>query len=104
MTLWQLLPGGSPLDATSKVGAIVTEMRKRKGIKVEVPGYENVSCFFPLSEIPKLMLTCFISTMTSCKRLHRIIEWIHYVFGTRELGTIQKAGFSRRFVGQDVGW
>lgn len=38
---WQVLPGGSPLDSTSKVGQIVTEMRKRKGIKVEVPGVEN---------------------------------------------------------------
>ncbi|KAF5009017.1 hypothetical protein FDECE_4731, partial [Fusarium decemcellulare] len=38
---WQILPGGSPLDSTSKVGQIVTDMRKRKGIKVEVPGVEN---------------------------------------------------------------
>jgi len=38
---WQILPGGSPLDGTSKVGQVVQEMRKRKGIKVEVPGYEN---------------------------------------------------------------
>jgi elongation factor 2 len=40
---WQILPGGSPIDGTSKVGQVVQEMRKRKGIKVEVPGYENVS-------------------------------------------------------------
>ncbi|KAH8172899.1 elongation factor tu GTP binding domain-containing protein [Sarocladium implicatum] len=38
---WQVLPGGSPLDPTSKVGTIVTEMRKRKGIKENVPGVEN---------------------------------------------------------------
>jgi len=38
---WQILPGGSPLDATSKVGQIVQDMRKRKGVKVEVPGVEN---------------------------------------------------------------
>lgn len=38
---WQILTGGSPLDGTSKVGQIVQEMRKRKGIKVEVPGVEN---------------------------------------------------------------
>ncbi|CAN8103197.1 unnamed protein product [Discula destructiva] len=38
---WQLLPGGSPLDPTSKVGSMVQDMRKRKGIKVEVPGVEN---------------------------------------------------------------
>jgi len=33
---WAVLPGGSPLDATTKPGQIVQEMRKRKGIKVEV--------------------------------------------------------------------
>ncbi|KAJ5002939.1 fermentation associated protein, partial [Colletotrichum sp. SAR 10_99] len=38
---WQVLPGGSPLDATSKVGQVVQEMRKRKGLKTEVPGVEN---------------------------------------------------------------
>lgn len=38
---WQQLPGGSPLDPTSKVGQTVQDMRKRKGIKVEVPGVEN---------------------------------------------------------------
>jgi elongation factor 2 len=39
---WQILPGGSPLDPTSLVGKIVQDMRKRKGIKVEVPGVDNV--------------------------------------------------------------
>ncbi|RKF65957.1 Elongation factor 2 [Golovinomyces cichoracearum] len=38
---WQILPGGSPLDPASKVGGIVCEMRKRKGLKIEIPGYEN---------------------------------------------------------------
>ncbi|KAH0612844.1 uncharacterized protein H6S33_009224 [Morchella sextelata] len=38
---WTVLPGGSVLDGTSKPGQIVQEMRKRKGIKVEVPGVEN---------------------------------------------------------------
>ncbi|RYP54843.1 hypothetical protein DL768_000407 [Monosporascus sp. mg162] len=38
---WQILPGGSPLDGTSMVGKVVQTMRKRKGLKVEVPGYEN---------------------------------------------------------------
>ncbi|KIY00530.1 elongation factor 2, partial [Fonsecaea multimorphosa CBS 102226] len=38
---WQILPGGSPLDATTMVGKIVTEMRKRKGLKENVPGYDN---------------------------------------------------------------
>lgn len=42
---WQILPGGSPLDKTSKPGQVVEEMRKRKGIKPEVPGVENVSRF-----------------------------------------------------------
>jgi elongation factor 2 len=40
---WQVLPGGSPLDSTSQVGKIVQDMRKRKGLKVEVPGVDNVS-------------------------------------------------------------
>ncbi|KAI7696572.1 Elongation factor, partial [Hortaea werneckii] len=38
---WEVLPGGSPLDSTTMTGKIVTDMRKRKGIKPEVPGYEN---------------------------------------------------------------
>ncbi|KAF7170838.1 hypothetical protein CNMCM5623_003338 [Aspergillus felis] len=38
---WAILPGGSPLDPATKPGQIVTEMRKRKGIKEQVPGYEN---------------------------------------------------------------
>ncbi|KAJ9608292.1 translation elongation factor 2 [Cladophialophora chaetospira] len=38
---WQILPGGSPSDPTSFVGKIVTEMRKRKGLKENVPGYDN---------------------------------------------------------------
>ena len=39
---WQILPGGSPLDPTTKPGIIVQALRKRKGIKEVVPGYENV--------------------------------------------------------------
>ncbi|OCT53429.1 Elongation factor 2 [Cladophialophora carrionii] len=38
---WQILPGGSPLDPSTMVGKIVTEMRKRKGLKENVPGYDN---------------------------------------------------------------
>ncbi|KZN85377.1 Elongation factor [Penicillium chrysogenum] len=38
---WSILPGGSPLDPTTKPGQVVQEMRKRKGIKEVVPGYEN---------------------------------------------------------------
>jgi elongation factor 2 len=67
---WQILPGGSPLDPKSKVGAIVEEMRKRKGIKVEVPGVENVSLLFPKPyKQSDGILTCKSSTMTSSKRL-----------------------------------
>lgn len=40
---WQILPGGSPLDPSTKPGQIVQAMRKRKGIKEIVPGVENVS-------------------------------------------------------------
>ena len=40
---WQILPGGSPLDPSTKPGQIVQEMRKRKGIKEVVPGIDNVS-------------------------------------------------------------
>ncbi|KAA8644123.1 elongation factor 2 [Aspergillus tanneri] len=38
---WAILPGGSPLDPTTKPGQIILEMRKRKGLKEQVPGYEN---------------------------------------------------------------
>jgi elongation factor 2 len=40
---WQILPGGSPLDPSTKPGQVVQTMRKRKGIKEVVPGVENVS-------------------------------------------------------------
>ncbi|KAI9684394.1 MAG: Elongation factor 2 [Trizodia sp. TS-e1964] len=38
---WQFLTGGSVLDPTTMSGKVVTDMRKRKGIKVEVPDYTN---------------------------------------------------------------
>jgi len=38
---WAILPGGSPLDPSTKPGQIVTEMRKRKGLKDQVPGYDH---------------------------------------------------------------
>lgn len=38
---WQVLTGGSPIDASTKSGQIVQEMRKRKGIKAEVPDVNN---------------------------------------------------------------
>jgi len=37
---WQPMPG-DPLDETSKVGTIVTGIRTRKGIKVNVPALDN---------------------------------------------------------------
>ena len=33
---WEIIPG-NPLDATSKVGQIVRAVRKRKGLKDEIP-------------------------------------------------------------------
>lgn len=51
---WQILPGGSPSDPTSFVGKIVTEMRKRKGLKENVPGYDNYYGEFKL--LPTLTL------------------------------------------------
>ncbi|ORY62929.1 P-loop containing nucleoside triphosphate hydrolase protein [Pseudomassariella vexata] len=38
---WQHLPGGSAIDGTTKTGQIVQAMRKRKGLKVEVPDVSN---------------------------------------------------------------
>jgi hypothetical protein len=81
---WQILPGGSPLDSSTKVGAIVTDMRKRKGVKVEVPGVENVS-FAPRVMYRRIdLLTPCDSTTTSCKRLsntpmegRRMPQWAH---------------------------
>ncbi|XP_045158723.2 elongation factor 2-like [Mercenaria mercenaria] len=37
---WQLLPG-DPLDVSSKAGEIVADIRKRKGLHVEVPALDN---------------------------------------------------------------
>lgn len=76
---WQVLPGGSPLDPTSKTGAIVTEMRKRKGIKVEVPGVENVSQNPKMPRGGRMILTYTTSTMTSYKR---------FPFMLKELGAV----------------
>lgn len=77
---WLLLPGGSPLDPTSKVGAMAQEMHKRKGIKVEIPGVERESQN-PTPCIPKYvkaMLNNVRSTTTSCKRLiSLLIDFSH---------------------------
>jgi elongation factor 2 len=71
---WQILPGGSPLDGTSKVGQVVQEMRKRKGIKVEVPGYENVSFFFGCVYFIKCVLTYYYSTMISYRCVLSLVD------------------------------
>jgi elongation factor 2 len=38
---WQILPGGSPLDPTTMPGKVTQDMRTRKGLKPQVPGYDN---------------------------------------------------------------
>uniref|UniRef100_A0A0D6QU83 Tr-type G domain-containing protein n=1 Tax=Araucaria cunninghamii TaxID=56994 RepID=A0A0D6QU83_ARACU len=38
---WQILPGGSVLDTKTMSGEVVTKMRVRKGLKENVPSYEN---------------------------------------------------------------
>lgn len=67
---WAVLPGGSPLDVTTKPGQVVTEMRKRKGLKEVVPGYENVS--LPIFNSPYFESptnSSLHSTTTSCKKV-----------------------------------
>lgn len=39
---WQLVPGGSPLDSTTVAGKLVMDIRKRKGIAIQIPGVEKV--------------------------------------------------------------
>jgi elongation factor 2 len=63
---WQILPGGSPLDPTSKVGQNVQETRKRKGIKVEVPGVDNVSFALECLEIHVMLTFCSIMISYRC--------------------------------------
>ena len=72
---WQILPGGSALDGTSKVGGIVQEMRKRKGLKVEVPGVENVSRESYM--IPRHLANRFSSTMISYRCIQS--KWIDFL-------------------------
>jgi elongation factor 2 len=71
---WAILPGGSPLDATTKPGQVVQEMRKRKGLKETVPGYENVSFpfkMYPLCDYHNTFANISsYSTTTSCKNAH----------------------------------
>jgi len=60
---WQILQGGSPLDNTTMPGKIVATMRKRKGIKIDVPGVENVS--YTSSKSHKNSANTCCSTTTS---------------------------------------
>jgi elongation factor 2 len=84
---WQLLPGGSPLDATSKVGGIVTEMRKRKGIKVEVPGVENVS--YNHSSFQKQVLIYSSFTISYRSFLSTLIDLLPHVFHCSSLDCLR---------------
>ena len=68
---WQVLSGGSPLDKTTMTGKIVEDMRKRKGLKPEVPGYENVSC---LITFQRAITNSLCSTTTSSKQLRLCIR------------------------------
>lgn len=65
---WQILPGGSPLDKTTMPGKIVEDMRKRKGIKPDVPGVENVS-FSLTTKTHHISDDVLHSTTTSFRRL-----------------------------------
>lgn len=38
---WKVLPGGDPTKPETKAGAIVADIRKRKGLKDNVPGLDN---------------------------------------------------------------
>lgn len=38
---WKVLPGGNPLEPGTKAGAIVTDIRKRKGLKETVQSLDN---------------------------------------------------------------
>ncbi|KAL4227326.1 Elongation factor 2 [Mactra antiquata] len=38
---WQVLPGGNPLDPSTKSGIIVADTRKRKGLKDQVQGLDH---------------------------------------------------------------
>lgn len=62
---WQILPG-DPADATSKSGQVVSGIRKKKGIKPDVPLYTDVSVIAILTL--QQLLTYEPSTTTSCKR------------------------------------
>mgnify|MGYP002621094289 CR=1 FL=1 len=95
---WQVLPGGSPLDPTTKVGQVVQEMRKRKGLKVEVPGYENVSDDDPYPSGFGKMLT----SNPVLRQALNAVWWFPGNLLNRALGNLSATSFglvSSRFVG-----
>ena len=62
---WQILPGGSALDTKTLPGTIVTNMRKRKGLKEMVPGYDN---YCKLTHVPNSRQDAnMLLQTTSCK-------------------------------------
>lgn len=65
---WQILPGGSPLDPKTMPGDVVMKMRKRKGLKEVVPGYDNYCKFRFYLSIPSAVAN-ILSQMTSCKAI-----------------------------------
>ena len=104
---WAILPGGSPLDTTTKPGIIVTEMRKRKGIKEVVPGYENVSAtFLSIFWSSNLYMVILInvlncSTTTSCKGINDVAMDMHiflFFYFLLFLFFKERLGLSRRYV------
>jgi elongation factor 2 len=75
---WQILTGGSPTDPTSLTGKIVLDMRKRKGLKENVPTVDQVS-HNTLTEILQLLLTESRSITTSYREmLSKMIDFLSY--------------------------
>ena len=64
---WQILPGGSVTDPSTKPGQIVMETRKRKGVKENVPAYTEVSSSFS-DPFHSIVTNKDSSTTTNCKR------------------------------------
>lgn len=96
---WQPLPGGSALDATSKVGQIVLDMRKRKGLKVEIPTLDAVSQLSDSSS-RTIMLTQRTSIMTSCRWiLPTMIDSSPWTFWGKALGLVRYHVSSLRRLG-----
>lgn len=69
---WDLLPGLAT-DKTSKCGQIVEEMRKRKGLKIDVPDYTNVS--FPRALNALMILTLYSITISYRQTLSQGVHW-----------------------------